>query len=1179
MVLSQVEIAGFKSFARKTRIPFKPGMTAVVGPNGCGKSNVVDAIRWVLGEQKTGVLRSDRMENVIFAGTQQRKPLGLAEVTLGLNNNSGLLPIPQSEIHVTRRLFRSGESEYLLNHQTCRLKDIVELFQDTGIGPDSYSIIELKMVEDILSDDPSSRRHLFEEAAGVSKYKHRRKQTTKKLENVQEDLERLGDILREVESQAGSLKRQMRRAKRYMKMKEDWRRGQASVARRSLITLTAGLETYQKQLAELSGETVRQDGSISGSEAVLEASKVELATTERELKELGNRLSKLESGLIRTEENIKHMKQRRTDLEESRERWSREKLLLDEKQKRIRENLESLEGRIDQATDHRQQCSEVLKEAQDILAEVKHQRTTTRDNLDRLTVTWEQQHQTYLQSVGELSRIEAKLEQIDGQSEEIDNRIKHSITQLAESEDQILQVKKELESRERELNRLNTQFEETVSKRDKLRESLEQSRLELSNISHRIDTLKSRLSWLQSAVGEGSSQQEAVQWLFDQKLPGIIGTLGDVIEAPDWWRPLIAAVLGDESHWVVCESRKTALDAIGKLRKAKKGQLTFLTLDSVEKQSNRKSIADTLKKHGVEGSLMNAVTNDGTIRSLLELRLGSVVGVKGEPSTELLSSAASEGITVVTDQGDVYWHTGMLRGGQISDQSSVTIGRMKNIKDLESQLVEEQKHIKRYSSDISKVENELKVVSETLDNQQSEVVISRTQVEESRIKLNRLAAVSEQHHQYNTKLEQDLKAMVDQKGKLQERLMLVTTKRDACKNDIKQLEKKTKTVSREVTTMEDRVETLTAKENKATMAFLDASNKLENLEKEQSQIQEQLQELDQSMVTREEEVSRAGQEIEDIENRRLEAERGLVERFKERDGLWSKRDRLQQHLEEAKGRISHEESRLRDARKHHETTTGERHRNELEITRIQGDIQQITERLKDYDIPLEILDNIEDEEGEIFDEETLNALKHKIELMEPVNLLAIEEFESVNKRYEFLRNQRDDLVESREMLEDTIGKINEVATQKFFETFQKIRRNFQEIFRELFGDGDADLLLSGQDLLESEISIWANPSGKKLKTLGLMSGGEKALTAITLLLSIYRYKPSPFCILDEVDAPLDDANIDRFLNILRTFSEHTQFIVVTHNKRTMEEADQLHGITMEEEGVSKLVSVELESYK
>ncbi len=350
---------------------------------------------------------------------------------------------------------------------------------------------------------------------------------------------------------------------------------------------------------------------------------------------------------------------------------------------------------------------------------------------------------------------------------------------------------------------------------------------------------------------------------------------------------------------------------------------------------------------------------------------------------------------------------------------------------------------------------------------------------------------------------------------------------------------------------------------------------MENQEKEQSQIQEQLQELEQSRVTREEEVNRAGQEIEDIENRRLEAERGLVDRFKERDEWWSKRDKLQVKLEEVKDQITQEESRLREARKHHETTTGERHRFELEIARLQGDIQQITERLKDYDIPLEMLENIEDEEGEIFDEETLNELKQKIEHMEPVNLLAIEEFDSVNQRYEFLKNQRDDLAESREILEDTIGKINEVATQKFFETFQKIRRNFQEIFRELFGDGDADLLLSGQDLLESDISIWANPSGKKLKTLGLMSGGEKALTAITLLLSIYKYKPSPFCILDEVDAPLDDANIDRFLNIIRKFSEFTQFIVVTHNKRTMEVADQLHGITMEEEGVSKLVSVEL----
>jgi len=1184
MVLSEIEIAGFKSFARKTKIPFRPGITAVVGPNGCGKTNVVDAIRWVLGEQKTGVLRSDRMENVIFNGSKNRKPLGLAEVTLNLLNTNGLLPIPQSEIRVTRRLFRDGQSEYLLNQNVCRLKDIVELFQDTGVGPDSYSIIELKMVEDILSEDPTERRHLFEEAAGVSKYKYRRKQTAKKLENVHEDLERLGDILREVESQATHLKRQMSRAVRYQKMKDEWRRGHAALTRKNSRELLTRLESYRKRLDELSKETVRHDGHVTGSEAVLEQLQAENAQRESDLKSVVSQLAALESNLIRTEETLKYLKERRTALEESRSRWEREKLLLDDKIQRLQENRDALEGRVLQAREQHQQCRSRLHGAQEALADARRDRTTARDKLEQITVERDRRRQRQMEAFQTRSRIEASIERIDESVNSGNSRLSSFDVQLAEVQKQTEQLTTKLGGLEQESTASGEALGKARTKYESHRKDLETARWELSECMHRIEGIAAQLQWLQAAIGEGSSQQGAVQWLISQNLPGIMGTLADIVEAPDSWQPMIAAVLGEESHWIVCQSRADALDAIKRLRDARKGQLTFLPLDGgltpLPDQKDREGILSSLR-HLTDPDgiwyLTDVLANSEPVLSLLTRRLGRVVIVRGDPDEDVCRLAASNGVTLVTSSGDVIWASGVLRGGRTSSDKSAAVGRMAKLRDLESLRISEKTRRHKISEEISKHERELESCAQELERQQSQVDRLRTQAEECKIALSRTQAVREQIQAQREKLKQDLDQLIIQKTELAGSLTKVDVDREENEKAIAKLEKQSTAADRELKRAEQQLETSTANESHASMALVEAANHLDNLEKESARIVQQLEENRETVTNREQEVGRSAQDIEDIDSKRLAAERGLVDRFKERDRLWSSRDRLQETIEEQRQKIKQEEVRLRAARQVHETTSEERHRIEVEVTRIEGEIHQLHERLRDLDIPLELLEQEGAGDPEIVpNEEALAQLKRRIESMEPVNLLAIEEYQTVNQRYEFLKSQRDDLVESKQMLENTIQKINEVAQQKFFETFQIIRRNFQEIFRQLFGEGDADLLLSGQDLLESDVSIWANPSGKKLKTLALMSGGEKALTSIALLFSIYRVKPSPFCVLDEVDAPLDDANIDRFLRMIRDFSENTQFIVVTHNKRTMESADQLHGITMEEEGVSRLVSVRLE---
>jgi len=1179
MVLSQVEISGFKSFARKTNIPFRPGVTAVVGPNGCGKTNVVDAIRWVLGEQKTGVLRSDRMENVIFNGTRTRKPLGLAEVTLGLVNQNGLLPIPQSEVRVTRRLYRSGESEYLLNREPCRLRDIVELFQDTGIGPDSYSIIELKMVEGILSDDPSDRRHLFEEAAGVSKYKHRRRQTSKKLEDVQEDLERVGDVLREVEGQVANLRRQMQRAKRYQKLKEEWRQGQAALARLTYQELHRNLGIYQTQLQELSGESDQHDGHITGSEVVLEKLKVDQLHIENEQKAVAQKLHSLESGLIRTEETLKYLKERRATLQESQERWTREKLVQEEKRLRLKESLNVLETKIQQIHDRHQSCQEKAQQAQSALTEAKQQKTTAKERLEQVNSELGEKRQTYLESDKERSRIESGLERIEEQITTANSRLVELESQSKQTQTEIGRLETELQTKEQKLSEVVKASKTMTTQQERAREALEKSRLKLSGITHQINSLESQLEWLNAAIGEGSSQQEAVQWLFSQKLPGIIGTLGDIVEAPESWQSLIAAVLGEESHWVVCDTRTTALDAIEKLRTAKKGVLTFLPLDSARISADNDT-ANSFTGPGIIGSLMEVVTNSEPLHSLFQRRLSTVVRVEGRPDHALMKRAASEGITVAAKNGEVFLPGGAVRGGIYSASSSGAIGRIAKIRELESRVVAEQANKTQCHQDTMKLDEELHGLTEKCKDLQTQTESARRDAEQSRIALNRMTVIQEQHQSQKAKSNQEIDSLTQLRLELNDKLKGLNTDRASSEQEIKRLEKLATTAARHLQKIEEQLEILASQENQAVMSLMEVTNQRDNLEKEQSRIHQQLQEWDETLIAREEEVQRAALEVEEIDNRQLKEEQGLVERFKERDNLWSARDRFQEALLNHQERMKEEESRLREARRHHETTTDRRHHIELEITRIEAEIHQIIERLKDYDIPIEMLESCVGQvpcepDNVVATEEQLAELKHRIERMEPVNLLAIEEFNTVNQRYEFLKSQRDDLTQSREMLEDTIQRINEVAQQKFFNTFQIIRRNFQEVFRQLFGDGDADLLLSGQDLLESDISIWGN----KLKTLGLMSGGEKALTAIALLFSIYRVKPSPFCILDEVDAPLDDANIDRFIRILHAFSDNTQFIVVTHNKRTMEAADQLHGITMEEEGVSKLVSVKLEAEK
>jgi chromosome segregation protein len=1175
MQLLSLSISGFKSFAKPTKLDFAQGITCVVGPNGCGKSNVVDSLRWVLGEQRSAVLRSDRMESVIFNGTAARNPAGLAEVKIVLDNNAGRLNVPYAEVEIARRLYRDGTSEYLLNNNECRLKDITDILHDSGMGPNLYTILELKMVEDILREDGEGRRALFEEAAGVAKYKLRRRQALQKLKQTEDDLLRLADIVSEVERQVNSLKRQAMRAKRYVELSAQLHALDSALAYREYVRLRDELVPLEQAVKQSSASSEAVKAAIRAEEArVLELRTAEV-DVEKEASIRRKELADVVAEIAAAEAEEAGLRARDQAARQTIERAKREKQLLQDKQALLetrlsqlaeaqtgcREQLESAERRVTAAAESLEISESQLHE---IEAKAQVHAAALSDLRLKVLQCQRESSQVALSRAGFISRKEL----LQNELKSIDGERQTAQTKLNALRDQFT-LADEAESGTRK-NEARLQ-EELLAKQAELKDLEEKSRM----LASLIEAVQSKLDLLATLEQKGPRSHQALRTLKAKPVKGLMELLGDTIDVDEAYRRALQAALGTAAYYYLTDSVESALNAMDTLRSEKAGQTTFIPVSEFVNAAG----ADVTAPEGSIGTALSLL-NGQAINPVVRHFLDHVVIVKNwEAATALYPWARENHCMIVTLNGQWIDKHGLLYGGSDEQDLPVDLGlahQMSELRDrLKNALADRENTtiaLRSQRSDLARLEQELSKTRRELE----QILRDRSAVREQQVKFEtRIASLDERTSANNTQITELDQKTVQSDQSLETAQAAVVT----AEAELKTAEASGGDLNRQVS--ETQKATASEREHKHMLERErdGVKHQMDLMNADAERLSQSIAEIVEGLTVAEQNAEQAANELVALETRLKELDQGAADKYRHRDELAADADRAGQKLDEVRNQIADQERRLRDLRDAHSGELEGERRIEIEVARLRGELDALVHNTNTqfgFDMTAE---QFIAEHPDILTTETsaelLQECKQKIERLGPVNSLAIEEYAQENARLDTMLQQRDDLLKAKKILEETIARINETAQARFLHTFEAVRTHFQRLFQEFFVAGEADLILSGQDLLEADITLWANPSGKRLKSLSLMSGGEKTMTAIALLFALYHVKPSPFCVFDEVDAPLDDANIDRFNRVIRMHAENTQFILITHNRRTMEIADNLYGVTMEEEGISKLVSVRL----
>jgi len=1174
MYLSRLDLYGFKSFAQRTVVEFSSGVTCVVGPNGCGKTNILDAVRWVLGEQRSSTLRSDRMESVIFTGSAHRKPLGMSEVSLTIENSRGILPVEYGEIVLTRRLYRSGESEYLMNRQPCRLKDINDLFMDTGMGAGSYSVIELKMVEDLLSEKPEERRQLFEEAAGITKYKHRRRAALRKLDETRQHMLRLEDVVAEAERQVGALKRQVGRTERHRELSRDLRDTELALAREDLGRWTQRLQPLRGLL---------QEGGLHS------------ARLEAELARQGALLTRLGNELLRAEEEVAEGEARLRERWEECRRLEDEALVTHERlkalerdQQRLQREAAELEPRLAESARREGELAATVAESrvrqEGLDRELEHASSRAglaEGKLDKLRSQLEQARARVLDLLGRQSRLGSEqagvTAALDGHRRRRED-LEEELSLLGQDREERAGQKREQEQSlgAAQAARLQAEEELTAARRqvEMVRESLQESRSLVQEARSELRALQGRRQLLDQLLARFEGAPGGARAVLEAGLPGVLDMLGNVVAAPEELLPALESALGEAAGWIVAEHGEAAARAAELLRQAGKGACTLARLDRVPAPQGEGSTPASCRP------LLETLTCDARVRPLLAHllhRCWLVLDTTARPW-----ESGSAGDLFVSAGGETWRPPFISRHGRGAGSGHLGL-RLQ----AEGLLAEEEAlgaRVQEREAEVGRLEEALLTAraageaAEAADRGSAEALRAAERWRE-RLELEeeRAGRDAESFRRNLSELAERVREVESRERTLRRQLADLQVERDEAEGENTLLASRLEEQSTETRQLTEARGTAQVAATGGRLHLEAQQRDLEQVRRFQVEGRERLQRAASDMAEGEERRLQLASRRQELEA--LQVAAGLAR--EEEEARQDKRRGTQGELRGRQRELLDAEHSLRAERDGHKDRL---HQAELEASALDGRVAALLERIQaEYELALDPAapwNAPEDETEDAAKTRREEARQRVVELREalrrlgPVNLLAIEEYEAESQRAGFLRAQLNDLQEAEAMLQETIDRINRVARELFEETFTRIRENFIYLFLKLFSDGRADLALSGEDPLEAEILISATPSGKRIQNLMLMSGGEKTLTAIALLFAIYMVKPSPFCILDEVDAPLDDGNIARFNTLIQEFSGMTQFIIITHNKKTMGYADQLYGVTMAEEGVSTIVSVQ-----
>ena len=1177
MRLAELELMGFKSFPSRTALNFNSGITSIVGPNGCGKSNLVDSIRWVLGEQSAKSLRGERMESVIFTGSNSRNAGSLAEVSLMIESNGDPALNGSEKTKVTRRLYRSGESEYLLNGVPCLLRDITELFADTGVGASAYTVMEQGMVEALISDKDESRREVFDEAAGITKYKLKRRLAARKLESTAADLLRLTDLVTEVEKQVGSLKRQMRKAEGYKKIKDELK--------------DLELKVYKKQLQEAGQKLQQLEQNLQTRQTGKESTGAELATGELELEQLKLELLEIEKAIefqraeldeiggkiFKKQETIAVARQKLESLKDNLARLESEVTALGQQKKDLEQSISNKKAEAVTVLDRLEKVKAEQKVLQTEVEHLQAEVSAARQQLDEFISTGSQKSLVVKEGEGKLQALRQREAELKEREEELQINLESS----QGKESRLQSSLQEKESHTRQLQTIQTGLlskkEELTLLIDEKEDRIDQLQKELNQIEGKLASEIGRKEVLQQVWNSYQGYQEGVRKLVEQKEKfGLFDTVANLLRTEEAYLLAVEAALGEKAEYLVAPNWEKALNAIQTLQENEWGQAGFVIIAESKDQLKPNSSAKNLPEGLTPLSTLITPAQD-SLNNFHQILLDKIFLVESAQKAKELLSELPPDIVLVTRQGEVLSGIGIAKGGKKRGPS--LLGRQEQIQQAEQRITEWQNEVQTVKEKLSKLVAEAQTHKEELEKTHSELERLAQKLHASEVNLTEFRA-EQKHNQENLHIyREELSRLEEQRQKLSQEVLRTESEMALRQEELNQTGKELDGQKELLRQRESQFTQISQKNNDKLIELITLQGQKERLENDSLRLVEA---ISQAQTNTQERLNQKEGSIYEFQ----QAERQIQVDQEELKKLSGQKEELNvslnQQLEsqhQLLEQINRKEQELKVIRKTQSEGQEEIHHLELSKQELDTKVRQLKDKIwEEYEVDLEGVPDLEAGEIEQIPQyqEEIYQLRNRLKNYGAVNLLALEDYQREKERFDFLQKQVQDLIAAKETLQSTITKINDTARVLFWETFQQVRANFQEVLAGLFEGGEADLILEdGIDPLEAKIEIMAKPRGKKLVTLAQLSGGEKALVAISLLFSLYLVKPSPFCILDEVDAPLDDSNIGRFIKLIRKFTDKTQFIIITHNKLTMEAADTLYGVTMIEPGVSQIVSVRL----
>ena len=1179
MYLKKIEIHGFKSFANKIVFDFHDGITGIVGPNGSGKSNVADAVRWVLGEQRIKQLRGASMQDVIFSGTEMRKPLGYAYVAITLDNSDHSLAIDFEEVTVSRRIYRSGESEYMINGAVCRLKDVNELFYDTGIGKEGYSIIGQGQIDKILSGKPEERRELFDEAAGIVKFKRRKNAAQKKLENEKQNLLRVNDILTELEKQVGPLEKQSEKAKVYLKKKQELKVVDVNMFllenKRMKEQLEEVLSKYRIANDDLDATNARYENikneydqiqtELEQLEEAIEKARNELSDTGIQRQKLEGQIALLKEQIHSAEGNEEHFRERKQAVEGQIAEKEKEKETILSGKKQFDDELEALEVKreeakkmLDQLQKQIETCNSNIEAGKNSILEAVNQRATIKS---------------------QISRFDTMLEQANIRKAELNSRLLRAKSDEAEQKAELTRYEEEFQRINDEIRSLDEQVSLLEEKNSGFSDILSEKDQNLRDTQVLYHQSKSKLESITNLTERYEGYGNSIRKVMEQKEnnDGIIGVVADIIKVEEKYETAIETALGGNIQNIVTDDEETAKKMIAFLKKGRFGRATFLPLTSITKPQEFKT-PEVLEEKGVIGMANELVKTDKRYKNVAKAMLGRIVVVDNVDHAVKIARKFDYGVRMVTIEGELLVPGGAISGGAFKNNSNL-LGRRREIDELEKKVKDYLKKIDDLLNDIEQTKEERRRLRKELE--QTKADLQNKFIEQNTARLNVINAEEKMNETgkgfdglktEEKEIDEQIRELKADKARTASELAASEAMEKNVEKQISRFTAELETARAQEADQSDAVAALDVEVEKALQKQGFEQENLDRIEGEKERLESELKEITETLSGTLEDVEIKKQNIKELEETILashtmqgENEEKLKKDTKRREELSAKQKNFFTEREEMSKRIN--------------ALDKEVYRLNSQKERLEESVEsQINYMWDEYEITLTDAAGMRDEEMTDLPgmKKQASQLKDEIKKLGDVNVNAIEAYKELMERYSSLKTQHDDLVEAEKMLNGIIEELDTAMRRQFTEKFGEICHEFDKVFKELFGGGKGTLeLMEDEDILEAGIRIIAQPPGKKLQNMMQLSGGEKALTAIALLFAIQNLKPSPFCLLDEIEAALDDSNVGRYASYLHKLTKHTQFIVITHRRGTMEKADRLYGITMMEKGVSALVSVNL----